>query len=35
MHPFSPLVRPTINDNNDTTVKTKSDDLSKELNLFK
>lgn len=36
MYSFLPLERPTItNDNNDITVKTKSGDLPKELDLFK
>lgn len=36
MYSFSPLVRPTItDDNNDIRVKTKSDDLSKALDLCK
>lgn len=36
MYSFSPMARPTIaNDNNDITVKIKSDDFSTELDLFK
>lgn len=36
MYSFPPMARPTItNDNNDITVKIKSDDFSTELDLFK
>ena len=36
VYSFSPLARLSIkNDNNDITVKTKSGELSKELDLFK